>query len=183
MLASPEMEEDLISRRKCHIYTGIAEWKYFPVVKNKHGLVCFFLQGSFPQPPWSQQRWASLTQPRAGTFLISSLPYRVFTYLPSPSPLWGLMLILLLLKISSSPPRLLVTWGCKGEKNWAILWKCGRLKPSSLWVLGALVTQRLQSARWVFIITGVCPASSVLDVLEISTRYICFSSSKLVHYL
>lgn len=101
----------------------------------------------------------------------------------SPSQFWGLILIfLLLLRISSNPPQLLVTWGCKGEKNWAILWKCGLLTPSLLGVLGGLATQHL-SALWVFSITRMCPALSMLDVFNISVRYICFASSWLVHYL
>lgn len=116
MCRAPEMEEDIISRRKCHVYTGIAEWKYFAIVQNEHNIIFYFFFFLTEQLSPASLETVELSKPDATMSLSTShlilalqrlhlpLPPPPPPPPPSPSHFWRLILILLLLlKINSNP--------------------------------------------------------------------------------
>lgn len=92
------MEEDITSRRKCHIYTGTAEWKYFPFAQNEHNLSFFFFyKAAFPNLPGVSRAEQAPHNRDLEHFASRLCPTESSPAPPSPSHFWGPSLILLLL--------------------------------------------------------------------------------------
>lgn len=83
------MEEDIISQRKCHVYTSMTKWKCFPIVQNEPN---FFFKATLP----SSLESPGLSKPNSTMSLSTLHPVLALQSAHLPSHFY---------RTNSNPPR------------------------------------------------------------------------------
>lgn len=169
------MEEDIISQRKCHVYTSMTKWKCFPIVQNEPN---FFFKATLP----SSLESPGLRKPNSTMSLSTLHPVLALQSTHLPSHFY---------RTNSNPPRCWKSIAIPYDYWWPedVSERRTELFPENLACccvragLGESWWLSLLSALRAFSTMRMCPASSALEVFKISLRYICCASSQLVHYL